>query len=234
LSAASRALQAATALAMLSVLALWPPVHALDQALQAAFYDAARAAWLVPPEARGLAWWLGYRGPKLALVALGLAAFGWLACRAALGLWEGRDRRLLAGLCVAVAIPLLAGVLKDATAVSCPVQELAYGGAHAPVALWQRLAGQVPFDPGLRCWPAGHAAGGFALLGCRLLVPADRAGRWRLWLPGMAAGWGLGIYQMARGQHYLSHTLATMALAVLLSSLALLAGAAWRRPLRLP
>ena len=44
-------------------------------------------------------------------------------------------------------------------------------------------------------------------------MPTRRA--WRVFGlgVGLSAGWIMGIYQMARGEHFLSHTLATMFLA---------------------
>jgi len=118
-------------------------------------------------------------------------------------------------------MPLIVGLLKKLTGVSCPAQEMLFGGPWPHVAIWDRLLSAAPYNTHLRCWPAGHASAGFGLMGVRLLAPAA----WRFgiyWLPGHGAGWMMGIYQMARGQHYLSHTLMTMMLAILLSSLALM------------
>ena len=63
-----------------------------------------------------------------------------------------------------------------------------------------------------RCFPAGHASGGFALLGLIGLARTTR-GRWAAFAVAMAAGWAMGVYQMAKGAHYLSHTLVTLLVA---------------------
>lgn len=38
----------------------------------------------------------------------------------------------------------------------------------------------------------------------------SRRDRWAGLGAGLIAGWGMGFYQMLRGQHFLSHTLFTM------------------------
>ena len=75
------------------------------------------------------------------------------------------------------------------------------------------------------CFPAGHASGGFALLG---LVAARGTRRWRngILALGLGLGWWMGGYQMLKGAHYLSHTLTTMIVAWLVVLL-------WRRALQI-
>lgn len=207
--------------AAIALFALWPPAGAFDFWLQAHLFDLSAGGWLVPPDSRGLLYWLFYRGPKMLLAIVAAAILLRLLAVALRRRWRDADTRLLLALCVVGLTPLIVGMLKTATGVSCPSQEIAFGGPYFHVAIWDRLSGLVPFDQGLRCWPAGHASAGFGLLGYRLLAPARLSPGLRYWLPGLAAGWTLGIFQMMRGQHYLSHTVVTMALAILISSLAL-------------
>ncbi|MBO6633028.1 phosphatase PAP2 family protein [Parvibaculum sp.] len=212
----------ALAVAAIAVFALWPPVHALDLRLEAYFFDRAVSAWLVPPDSHGLLFWLFYRGPKLALAAAGAASLLWLLRCGLMQHWRSFETRLLLALSVLGITALLAGLLKGWTGISCPVQETIFAGPYAHVAVLDRLQGIAPFNEHFRCWPAGHAAAGFGLLGFRLFAPGGAPPSWRYLAPGLAGGWVLGIYQMARGQHYLSHTVVTMALAFLLSSLAIM------------
>lgn len=207
--------------AAVALFSLWPPAGAFDLWLQMHFFDLSAGGWLVPPDDRGVLYWLFYRGPKILLAALAAAILLRLLVAALRRRWRDADTRLLLALCVVGLVPLIVGMLKTATGVSCPAQEIAFGGPYFHVAIWDRLVDLVPFDGRLRCWPAGHASAGFGLLGYRLLAPARFSRDIRYWLPGLAVGWALGIFQMARGQHYLSHTLVTMALAILVSSLAL-------------
>jgi membrane-associated PAP2 superfamily phosphatase len=208
-------------LAAIAVLTLWPPVHALDLRLAAPFFDAAAGSWFFPPDDRGAAFWLFYRGPKIFLVVASAVSLLWLAWRGVTKRWRSFDTRFLAGLLVLGLTALLVGLIKNSTGVSCPVQETVFAGPYPHVAIWDRLFALVPSNEHLRCWPAGHATAGFGLLGIRVLAPVHARASWRYLMPGLTAGWVLGLYQMARGQHYFSHTIVTMAIALLLSAAAI-------------
>ena len=56
--------------------------------------------------------------------------------------------------------------------------------------------------------PAGHASGGFALLALAGLA-VTRRGRGIGLAVGLGCGTMMGVYQMLKGAHYLSHTLIT-------------------------
>ena len=58
-------------------------------------------------------------------------------------------------------------------------------------------------------FPAGHASGGFALM---ILFFCFKKKKYKIagLCLGLAAGWGMGLYQMWRGEHFLSHTLCTL------------------------
>ena len=211
----------AACLTVIVLFSLWPSIHLLDLAVQPFFFDAGAGRWLIPPDDRGPQFLIFYKGLKIAVGMAGGGAVLWLIARATMRRWTVFDTRLAAALCVLGLTPLIVGLLKKVTGVSCPAQEMLFGGPYAHIAIWDRLLSLVPYDTHLRCWPAGHASAGFGLMGLRLLAPAaQRLGIY--WLPGLGAGWATGLYQMARGQHYLSHTVVTMMLAILLSSLALM------------
>lgn len=215
-----RSPEVALSLAAIAIFTLWPPVHALDFNLAVSFFDAEKAAWFFPPDDRGAAFWLLYRGPKIFLVVAGVSSLLWLLWRGFTRRWRSFDTRFLLGLLVLGLTPLLVGLLKNATGVSCPVQETVFAGPYAHIAIWDRLFALVPSNEHLRCWPAGHAAAGFGLLGLRVLAPVASRLSWAYLIPGLASGWVLGVYQMARGQHYFSHTVVTMAIALILSAVA--------------
>jgi membrane-associated PAP2 superfamily phosphatase len=115
-------------------------------------------------------------------------------------------------------VPLLIGQLKDVTNVFCPRQNRRYGGDVPYVRVFERYPeGDRPARRG-KCFPAGHASGGFALIGLLWL----RRSRW--WRAGaiaaaMLVGWAMGTYQMLNGSHFLSHTITTMFIAVILTLL---------------
>lgn len=93
----------------------------------------------------------------------------------------------------------------------CPWDMIRYGGDQ-PVgfAYFAPLPGQT--DTG-HCFPAGHSAGGFALLALYFVLLQVRP-RWARWglAPGLGCGLLLGFDQQLRGAHFLSHDLWTAAL----------------------
>ena len=108
---------------------------------------------------------------------------------------------------VAIAgVSSMVGTLKYFTGHYCPSQLAYFGGAVT----------HVPFD-GIKalCFPAGHPAPAFGLLVfCFSGLPRP----WRRF--GLFAGLGLGtllsVIQFSRGEHFLSHALATLLTALFL------------------
>jgi len=149
---------------------------------------------------------------------------GWLFCLA-LSLWRpglfpticpsDRRRTLYVLVCMGV-IPATVAALKDATNVFYPYKVERYGGKLPYRKLIYSLY-QRPGEPHSRGFPAGHASGGFAML-CLAYVARTRRGRRQAVLAGMLAGWIPGVYQMAKGAHYLSHTVVTMLLAWIIAA----------------
>ncbi len=186
----------------------------LDASVQELFFDRGAGQWLVAKDDL-LPRAIFYTGPKVVLVGLGIAAFVAV-------LWVGyRQRRLLRGVLVLALslalVPLAVGQLKGVTGVHCPDDLVPYGG---PVPFASLLE---PYPEGGstwsgRCYPAGHASGGFALFGTVALARNRRERHLGIAL-GLGAGWIMALYQMARGVHFLSHGLATMLLAWFMVSL---------------
>ncbi len=196
----------------------------LDLWVQDHFYDEATRRWLVDDtESMGRA--IFYDGPKLLIWTIGLTALG-LAVGPAR--WRDRLEFNRRGLWLAVfviaTVPVLAGIGKKFTNTFCPSEIRRYGGAVAYAKLCEPFpAGDRPARRG-GCFPAGHASGGFALLGLLGLRTA-RCWRNRVIVLALGLGWAMGFYQMLKGAHYLSHTTATMFMAWIVVLL-------WQRVLR--
>lgn len=197
----------------------------LDLALQDNFYNFAERRWTVNAAAP-LGRLVFYHGPKALVGAVALTA---LALAAGPARWRERWRLDRRGLWLAVlviaTVPALAGLGKKYTNVFCPSEIRRYGGDVAYVKLFTPFpADDRPARRG-GCFPAGHASGGFALLG---LLAVRTSRRWRLGVIalGLGLGWWMGGYQMLKGAHYLSHTVTTMLVAWLVVLL-------WRRVLRI-
>ena len=126
-----------------------------------------------------------------------------------------------------VILPFSVAVVgKNTTNIQCPYDITHFAG-HIP---YVKLFDQYPKNlnspdgkfPRGHCFPAGHASGGFALLGFVGFFK-NRRKNILAFIVAMTVGWLMGVYQMLRGAHFLSHNLTTMILAlILVSSLNLL------------
>ncbi|MEJ2373426.1 MAG: phosphatase PAP2 family protein [Sulfurimonas sp.] len=67
----------------------------------------------------------------------------------------------------------------------------------------------------LKCWPAGHASGGFALMSFFFLFARKRNQYTALGVA-LVVGWAMGTYKMIIGDHFFSHTFITMVLSWLI------------------
>jgi membrane-associated PAP2 superfamily phosphatase len=215
---------------------LWPAVLALvaviilfeltelDLGLQDHFYDADARRWVVDADnAAGRL--VFYNGPKILIIITAITVLTFAAGPASWRDKAGFARRdLWVAVLTLVTVPALAGIGKNTTNTFCPSEIRRYGGDVPYIKLCEPYpADDRPARKG-HCFPAGHASGGFALLG---LMWLRRSRAWQLGglALGLGAGWWMGGYQMLKGAHYLSHTLTTMLLAWIVML-------AWRRIVR--
>lgn len=100
---------------------------------------------------------------------------------------------------------LVVNLLKYASPTSCPWDLVEFGGTAHLVGHW--MWGVSDGGPG-NCFPAGHAAAGFAFLGGYFVLrdSAPRAAAACLAVC-LVAGLVLGVAQQLRGAHFMSHTL---------------------------
>ncbi len=137
-----------------------------------------------------------------AVEAGGMALFPLYATRA--GFTEAQAGFLLS--CI-VAAPVIAWFIKRHTGVLYPCYVDRYGGKEP----YRTLLESIPRVPGRRRgrgFPAAHCSGAFALMSLYFVMPGPL--RWLGLVLGLAAGWIVGLYQMFKGVHYLSHTIVTM------------------------
>ncbi|HWA28033.1 MAG TPA: phosphatase PAP2 family protein [Lacunisphaera sp.] len=215
---------------------LWPAVLALalalgvfeftglDLWLQDRCYNFPQQHWRVDAR-NALGRLVFYNGPKAVIILVAVAV---LVLALAPARWRARlqfaRRDLWVALLTLVAVPALAGLGKSTTNVFCPSEIRRYGGEVPYVKLCSPYPeNDRPLARG-HCFPAGHASGGFALLG---LMWLRRTRGWKLGglALGLGTGWWMGGYQMLKGAHYLSHTVVTMLLAWIIML-------AWRRVVR--
>lgn len=193
----------------------------LDLHLQDHFYDFTKHQWFFDKQDV----WpriLFYTGPKWVLGVVGGLLIVWLLVPVR---WRPQSlqkvqlpwpaRRLwFVLLCLAI-VPATIGFMKKRSDLYCPWSIDRYGGDRPHLHFFEPLPPNYPPDCG-KCFPAGHASGGFALLALYYLGRTRRGQLLGLSM-GMVAGWTLGLYQMLKGAHFLSHTIVTMLIAALIA-----------------
>lgn len=215
------------ALALLTGVIAFFELTGVDLWVQDHVYDFTTQAWIVDGNAP-LPRLLFYDGPKLGIILFGVSlivlALGparwraWLARR-------GVSRRDL-GVVIAVlaSVPALIGAGKAVTNIFCPSEIRRYGGDVPYVRLCEAYpTDDRPVRRG-RCFPAGHASGGFALMALAQFA-RKRRGRLIGLAIGLAVGGTMSAYQTLKGAHYLSHSLVTLLVAWIIFLL-------WRRMLK--
>lgn len=131
-----------------------------------------------------------------------------------------RELGYLAG--VMLLVPTVVATLKGITHVPCPNNLQLFGGEFAYVSLWQDIISHS----GQKCFPAAHASSGFALYAWAFL-PSLKNRRWQIAMGVTVLAWLMGLYKMAIGDHFLSHTVVSMLLAWAIAS-----GVAWAMKLK--
>ncbi len=183
----------------------------VDLWIQDLLFDFPTGTWMIDADA----FWPGvfaYTGPKLLLI---IFSVGLIVIASGPDRWRRRVLPWTMGrACLWVVIatvatgPALIALGKSTTNVFCPSQIRRYGGNAPYVLVCQAYpAGDRPAKRG-RCFPAGHASGGYALMSLAGLVASRRGQKIGL-LIGVALGSWMGGYQMLKGAHYLSHTVVT-------------------------
>ncbi|MBP7142859.1 MAG: phosphatase PAP2 family protein [Opitutaceae bacterium] len=199
----------------------------LDLSIQDRLFNFSTRRWLIDAHA-AVPRAVFYTGPKALLIALGVAllvlVLGPQSWRRRLRIPEPARRNLLVAFLTLGSVPAFVGGLKSVTNVFCPSEIRAYGGDEPYVRVLERRPEGEPLGKRGHCFPAGHASGGFALLGLVGLARSRRS-RALLVLLGLGVGTLMGAYQMAKGAHFLSHTVVTALIAWIFFIL-------WRRILR--
>lgn len=186
----------------------WFELTPTDLWVQQALFDRGGQGWILD-NTEPLARLLFYDGPKGLLILLAL-------CLTVSLLFIRRSRivrRYASGIRIVllslVLIPACVAAMKDATNVACPRQLAVFGGDLPYVGVVDSYLARSADQPKLRCFPAAHASGGFALLSLFFLFKTLRNRRRALYAA-LAVGWAMGAYKIAIGDHFLSHTVASM------------------------
>lgn len=148
-----------------------------------------------------------YKGPKVVVVALGIISI-------ILAFMYKQKKALCFLLCITL-IPLTVAFLKQTTCIYCPRQTIRYGGLFPYLNMLQSYL--FFFTNNVQkgvCFPAAHASCGFSLLIVPFLCKKYKT---LVFCIVFVFASLMAFYQMARGQHYLSHSLITMIIAFKIS-----------------
>ena len=192
-----------------------------DVRISKLFY--ANGHWLIEKGAQPYAF-IFYDFPKLLLILLGI-------CLITLLIWHYWQRRYahtvnanvffirpIAALSsrevgylliTIIMVPTIIATLKSFTHVSCPNNLSLFSGDLPYLNLWQSILTKTP----AKCFPAAHASAGFSLYGL-VFLPTLQKYCYKIFVVVTSLGWTMGIYKMAFGDHFFSHTLVSMLLSL--------------------
>lgn len=187
----------------------------IDIALQNLCFNAEKNQWLINPELHKKLTYFFYDGLKVAMIFSAVACLSNLLISIKKKSLRQYNHFCLIMLLSFILIPALIAGGKAFTNVYCPYQLNIYNGLYPFVRVLENYPADFIQTKVGKCFPAGHATAGFAFLG---LFYAFHQYKYRLigLGIGLSLGWIAGIYQMLRGQHFLSHTLFSMIAALIL------------------
>jgi membrane-associated PAP2 superfamily phosphatase len=182
--------------------------------VQKHFYNLATHQWILDTNNTVLKF-VFYDGIKrllivIAVLFLFVLILGWKKQ------WMRAYRRgLIIVVLSSIAVPLVVGSLKAVSNMPCPKSLDIFNGTYPHTCVWEKYTTKDCHLEKQKCWPAGHASGGFALLSLIFLFHS-RKNKIIAGSIAMGIGWSMGSYKMLIGDHFLSHTTITMILAWLL------------------
>jgi len=186
----------------------------LDLVIQDLFYNFETKSWILDRDLQPLKFLL-YDGLKKLLILIALFALFSLIFFRKTKIIKEYKKGLLIFVLSAIFVPMVVIGLKKTTNMPCPKNEIYFGGNMPRVAVWEKYPPKYAKMPHIKCWPAGHASAGFALLSLFFLFKSKK-NRYIALGGALSLGWIMGLYKMMIGDHFLSHTIITMVLAWLI------------------
>ena len=183
----------------------------VDINVQRWLFDPGTGEWLVSRELHAQLKQIAYNAPKSALIVFGAYYALGLLRGVRNPAWRVRRKGCVLMLLALIVVPCILAGSRSLTNMYCPSQLVEFGGDY----VLQRIlepANPVNFGPGRlagMCFPAGHASGGFALMMLFFARYPNRVSRGGL-VFGLVYGLTMGLYQVIRGEHFMSDTLVTM------------------------
>lgn len=201
---------------LLSIIILFAFTN-LDIFIQDFFYDVKTHQWLLDRDEPVLKF-IFYDGIKKLLILFAISILLILIFFRKNKTVLEYKKGLIIILLSSIIVPLSVGSLKAVTNMPCPKNIQHFNGKYPDVSVFecypQEFKEKNP-DCKIKCWPAGHASGGFALLSLFFLFKSQKNQK-RAVIIALSVGFSMGIYKMLIGDHFFSHTIITMLIAWLI------------------
>lgn len=205
-------------------LTLWlTQITDFDLTIQQYFFDFQNKSWLIDESKEPIKTFFFYLFPKI-IFCLAISYFliatllGFKQKNSANNFFARNRQIFLLILLGLTLIPLIAGNVKKFTNIYCPNQLLIYTGDNPYVRIFDSYPQNFLQGKKGQCFPAGHCITGFAFM-ILFFALRKRSHRFLALFVSLLLGWILGIYQMAKGAHFLSDTLIAMLLCFLIAAL---------------
>lgn len=199
-----------TAILLIVVISLFELTN-LDIFIQNYFYNFDTSKWILDKNEPILKFLL-YDGLKKALILFAVSILFILIFLRKNERIEKYKKGLIIVLLSAIIIPITIGSLKAVSNTPCPKNIEFFGGNYPNIKVFESYPSNFVQEKKAKCWPAGHASGGFALLSLFFLFK-KRKNKILIISFSFILAWSMGLYKMLIGDHFLSHTIITMLIA---------------------
>jgi len=183
----------------------------IDIIIQNYFYNFETKSWLIDKDEPILKLFL-YDGLKQGLIIFGVFILILLIFFRKYEFVKEYKKGLIILLLSSIFVPTIVGSLKAITNTPCPCNIEHFGGEYPDIKVLDKYPEDFIQKSKAKCWPAGHASGGFALMALFFFFKNPRNQFFGL-IGAITLGWSMGTYKMLLGDHFLSHTIITMILA---------------------
>ena len=202
-----------TAILLISVIAIFQ-LCVLDIFIQSFFYNFDTKNWLIDKDEPILKFFF-YDGIKNLLILFAVNILIFLIFLRKKELIQEYKKGLIIVLLSAIFVPVIIGSLKAISNTPCPCNIVNFNGTYPETKVFDSYPKGFIQTSKAKCWPAGHASGGFALMALFFLFKTPKNQK-RALVVALVIAWSMGLYKMLLGDHFLSHTIITMIMAWLI------------------
>ena len=199
-----------TAFLLIAVIALFQFSN-LDIFVQNFFYNFETKNWIIDKDEPILKFFF-YDGIKNLLILFAVAILFSLIFLRKRKFVQEYKKGLIIVLLAAIFVPSIIGSLKAISNTPCPCNIIHFNGTYPEIKALDSYPKDFVQTSKAKCWPAGHASGGFALMALFFLFKTPKNQK-RALVVALVIAWSMGLYKMLLGDHFLSYTIITMIMA---------------------